>query len=287
MPGNKNKVCKPIKSLYGLKQVPKQWHQKFDEVLLFNGYLLNQADKCVYSKFDESDKGVISCLYVDDMLIFSTDQVQVDLTKEFLSSKLSIKDTGKADVILGIRIKHGSNGIAISQSHYIDKVLKKFNYFDCTPVSTPIDTSEKLMPNNGQVVSQLEYSRVISCLIYTMTCTLPDIAFAVGKLSRLTYTGYPSMLEGYTDASWISNTKDNSSTSGWVFLLGEGALSWASKKQTCITGSIMESEFVALAAADKEAELLKNLLLEISLWSKPILFLSDVNSALHWQKRGL
>ncbi|GJV46655.1 zinc finger, CCHC-type containing protein [Tanacetum coccineum] len=223
-----------------------------------------------YSKFDESDKGVISCLYVDDMLIFGTDQVQVDLTKEFLSSKLSIKDTGKADVILGIRIKHGSNGIAISQSHYIDKVLKKFNYFDCTPVSTPIDTSEKLMPNNGQVVSQLEYSRVISCLIYAMTCTLPDIAFAVGKLSRLTYTGYPSMLEGYTDASWISNTKDNSSTSGWVFLLGEGALSWASKKQTCITGSIMEYEFVALAAADKEAELLKNLLLEISLWSKPI-----------------
>ncbi|GKD47740.1 zinc finger, CCHC-type containing protein [Tanacetum coccineum] len=189
MPGNENKMCKLIRSLYGLKHVPKQWHQKFDEVVLSNVYLLNQADKCVYSKFDESGKGVIICLYVDDMLIFGIDQVQVDLTKEFLSSKFSMKYMGEADVILGIRIKHESNKIAISQSQYIEKVLKKFNYFDCTPVSTPMDTSEKLMPNNGQAKSQLEYSRVIGYLIYVMTCTRPDIAFAVGKLSR--YTSNP------------------------------------------------------------------------------------------------
>ncbi|GKG34440.1 hypothetical protein Tco_0437136, partial [Tanacetum coccineum] len=86
--------------------------------------------------------------------------------------------------------KHESNGIAISQSHYIEKVLKKFNYFDCTPISTLMDTSEKLMPNNGQVVSQLEYSRAIGCLMYAMTCTRPDIAFVVGKLSM--YTSNPS-----------------------------------------------------------------------------------------------
>ncbi|GKG14814.1 hypothetical protein Tco_0354414 [Tanacetum coccineum] len=74
---------------------------------------------------------------------------------------------------------------------------------------------------------------------------------------RLMHTGYPSVLEGYTDASWISNTEDNSSTSGWVFLLGGRKISWASKKQTCITGSIMESEFEALAVARKEAEWLR------------------------------
>ena len=182
MPGNENKVCKLIKSLYGLKQAPKQWNQKFDEVVLSSGYLLNQADKCVYSKFDESGKGVIICLYVDDMLIFGTDQNQVDLTKEFLSSRFSMKDMGEADVILGIRIKHEGKRISMSQSHYIEKVLKKFNCFDCTPVSTPMDTSEKLMPNTGKAVSQLEYSRVIGCLMYAMTCTRPDIAFAVGKL---------------------------------------------------------------------------------------------------------
>ncbi|GJX86537.1 zinc finger, CCHC-type containing protein [Tanacetum coccineum] len=229
--------------------------------------------------------------------IMPDNENKVDLTKEFLSSRFSMQDMGEADVILGIRIKHESNGIAISQSHYIEKELKKFSYFDCTPVSTRINTSEKLMPNNGQGVSQLEYSRVIGCLMYSMTCTKPDIAFAVGKLSRytsnlgtqywqaiqwvlkylkktmdykLTYTGYPSVLEGYTDASWISNSEDNSSTSGWVFLFGGGAISWASKKQTCITGSTIESEFVALAVAGKEAEWLRNLILEVPLWFKPI-----------------
>ncbi|GJT12276.1 zinc finger, CCHC-type containing protein [Tanacetum coccineum] len=240
MPGNKDNVCKLINSLYGLKQAPKQWNQKFDEVVLSNGYLLNQANKCVYSKFDESGKGVIIFLYVDDMLIFGTDQVQVDLTKKFLSSRFSIKDMGEAGVILGIRIKHESNGITISQSHYIEKA-----------------------------VSQLKYFRVIGCLMYAMTCTRPAIAFAVGKLSSLIYTSYPSVLEGYTNASWISNTKDNSSTSSWVFLLGGGVISWASKKQNCITSSTMESEFVALATAGKEAEWLRNLILEIPLWSKP------------------
>ncbi|GKC87334.1 zinc finger, CCHC-type containing protein [Tanacetum coccineum] len=167
---------------------------------------------------------------------------EVDMKKEFLSLKLSMKDMGEADVILGIRIKYESNGITISQSYYIENVLKKFNYFDCTPMSTPMDTSEKMMPNNGQVVSQPEYSKVIGCLMYAMTCTRSDIAFVVGKLSRLSFG-----IRRYIDASWIRNTEDNSSTSGSVFLLGR-----------------------ALAAAGKEAEWLRNLILEILLWSKTI-----------------
>ncbi|GKB14734.1 zinc finger, CCHC-type containing protein [Tanacetum coccineum] len=73
--------------------------KSLDEVVFSSGYLLNQANKYVYSKFDEAGKGVIICLYIDDMLIFGTDQVQVDLTKEFLSSRFCMKDMGEADVI--------------------------------------------------------------------------------------------------------------------------------------------------------------------------------------------
>ncbi|GJT96306.1 zinc finger, CCHC-type containing protein [Tanacetum coccineum] len=189
MPGNENKVCKLIKSLYGL------------------------------NKFDKSGKGVIICLYVDDMLIFGTDQVQVDLTKEFLSSRFFMKDIREADVILSISIEQ--------------------------EMSNPMDISEKLMPNNGQTVSKLKYSRVIGCLMYAMTCTRPDISFDVDKLSR-------------------------QFVSGWVFLLGGGVIFWAFKKQTCITGSTIESEFVALAAAGKEAEWLRNSIIKIPLWFKPI-----------------
>ncbi|KAI3745197.1 hypothetical protein L1987_58304 [Smallanthus sonchifolius] len=204
---------------------------------------------------------------------------------------------GEAEVILGIKITRGEHGISISQSHYIEKMLNKFNLKDCSPVSTHIDPNVKLLPNKGVAVSQLEYSRAIGSLMYAMISTRPDIAFAVGKLSRythnpgsnhwrainrvfrylkgtmdygLTYTGFPSALEGYSDASWITNMEDHSSTSGWVFLLGGGAISWASKKQTCITNSTMESEFMALAAAGKEAEWLRNLIYEIPLWPKLI-----------------
>nr|GEY75528.1 zinc finger, CCHC-type [Tanacetum cinerariifolium]GEZ26225.1 zinc finger, CCHC-type [Tanacetum cinerariifolium] len=237
----------------------KQWHQKFDEVVLSNGYLLNQADKSVYSKFDESGKGVIICLYVDDILIFGTDHVQVDMTKDFLSSRFSMKDMGEADVILCIRIKHESNRISIFQSHYIKKVLKKFNYIDCTLVSTPMNTMGKLSryTSNPDTQQWQAIQRVLKYLKKTMNY-------------KLTYTCYPSVLEDYIDASLISNSEDNSSTSGWVFLLGGCAISWASKKQNYITGSTMKFEFVALAAAGKEAELLRNMIIEILLWSKLI-----------------
>ncbi|GJW42450.1 zinc finger, CCHC-type containing protein [Tanacetum coccineum] len=195
------------------------------------------------------------------------------------------------------KIKREDKGIVITQSHYIKKILKNFNREDCSPVSTPIDPVEKLKPNTWKHVDQLEYLRAIGCLMYAMKSTRPDIAYAVGRLSRFTsnpsrqhwkaitrvfkylrgtkdyglsYVGYPSVLEAYSDASWINYVEDSSSTSGWVFLLEGEAISWASKKQTCITGSTMESEFVELPAVGKEAERLRNLIYEIPIWPKPI-----------------
>ncbi|GJT32538.1 zinc finger, CCHC-type containing protein [Tanacetum coccineum] len=188
--------------------------------------------------------------------IMPDNENKLDLTKEFLSSRFSMKDIGETDVILGIRIKHESNGIAIYQSYYTKKVLKKFNYFDYTRVSTPMDTSEKLMPNNGQAVSQLMYYMLIDSLMYAMTCTRPGIAFAIGKLSRQFH------LLGL----------------GYFCLVG-GANFLGRSEATLHHQSIMELwEFGLLAAADKEAEWLRNMILEIPLWSKhiaPICILCD------------
>nr|GEV33599.1 zinc finger, CCHC-type [Tanacetum cinerariifolium] len=118
MPGNEYKVCKLVKSF----------------------------------KFDDSGKGLIICLYVDDMLIFGIDQNQVDRTKKFLSSRFSMKDMGEVDVILGIKIKRENKRIVITPSHYIEKILKNFNRKDCSPVSTPMDLVEKLKPYTGKPV---------------------------------------------------------------------------------------------------------------------------------------
>ncbi|GJS12170.1 zinc finger, CCHC-type containing protein, partial [Tanacetum coccineum] len=207
MPGNEHKVCKLVKSLYDLKQAPKQWHQKFDKVVLSSGFLLNQSDKCIYNKFDSSGKYVIIYLYVDDMLIFGTDQNQVDKTKKFLSSKFSMKDMGEADVILGIKIKRENKRIVITQSHYIEKVLKKFNREDCSMMCTPMDPIEKLMPNTGKPVDQLEYSRAIGCLMYAMMSTRPDIAYSVGRLSRFTSNPIRRNALAATgkEAEWLRN----------------------------------------------------------------------------------
>ena len=78
----------------------------------------------------------------------------------------------------------------LPQLHYIEEVLKRFNNFDCKPITTPFDVSLKLEKNAGEPVSQPVYARAIGCLMYAMSCTRPDIAFIVGKLSR--YASNPS-----------------------------------------------------------------------------------------------
>lgn len=188
-------------------------------------------------------------------------------------------------------------GFALSQAHYVDKILVKYQHLGVKEASTPFDPNLKLCDNNGSPIAQLEYASVIGSLMYAMSCTRPDISYAVCRLARYTknpnnehwkavirvlgylkrtkdlsifYNGFPCVLEGFTDASWITSISDQKPTSGFVFLLGGGVVSWSSKKQTLITHSTMESEFVALASACKEAEWLRDLLLDIDFWPRPM-----------------
>ncbi|RVW75946.1 Retrovirus-related Pol polyprotein from transposon TNT 1-94 [Vitis vinifera] len=177
VPRKEKKVCKLVKSLYGLKQAPKQWHNKFDHVLVTNGYSINDANKCIYNKY-EDNTCVVICLYVDDMLIFGTSLEVVHETKKFLGSKFDMKDLGEAKMILGIKITRTPNGLKLSQEHYVEKILRKFEHFDCKPVSTPYDPSSQLKKNREHNVAQIEYAQIIGSLMYLMNCTRPDIAYA-------------------------------------------------------------------------------------------------------------
>ena len=234
-PGQESKVCKLVKSLYGLKEAPKQWHQKFDHVMMESGYQINECDKCVYVK-NTSDGYVILCLYVDDMLIVGSNDKMIQSTKNMLNARFDMKDMGLADVILGVKITRAENGLTLSQTHYVDKILEKFNSGDSSIARTPIDTSHHLSKNRGEGVEQMEYARIIGSLMYLMSCTRPDLAFAISRLSRYTsnpsaehwksitrvlrylrytrtyglhYTRYPAVIEGYTDANWISDIRDS------------------------------------------------------------------------------
>lgn len=240
---------------------------------------------------------VIVCLYVDDLLIFGSNLSVVNETKGMLSSNFDMKDLGEASAILGIKITRTSSGICLDQSHYIEKILRKYEYFDCKPACTPFDPNVKLFKNTGESVRQSEYASIIGSLRYATDCTRPDIAYAVGVLCRFTsnpslehwdaiervmrylkrttnlglhYKRHLAVLEGFSDANWNTLSDDSKATSGYVFTIAGGAVSWRSKKQTFIAQSTMEAELMALAAASEEAGWLKSLLSDIPVWEKPI-----------------
>ncbi|RVX01765.1 Retrovirus-related Pol polyprotein from transposon TNT 1-94 [Vitis vinifera] len=281
-----------IRILFALASIHNLFVHQMDVKTAFLNRDLNEE---VYMEQPEGfvllgNENKVLCLYVDDMLILSDDMRGIIETKRFLSSTFKMKDLGEVDTILGIKVKRNSGGYALNQTHYIEKVVSKFSHLKIKDTNTPFDSSIKLEKNDGRSVAQLEYASAIGSLMYAAQCTRADISFAVSKLSRFTsnpsvehwktigrvlgylkntkelslqYSKFPAIIEGYSDASWISSVGDNLSTTGWVFTLGGGAVSWGSKKQTCISHSTMEAEFIALAATGKEAEWLKDLMMDI------------------------
>jgi hypothetical protein len=148
-PGQENKVCRLWKSLYGLKQAPKQWHKKFNRTVTSTGFVMNEADTCVYYHFGGGE-GVVLCLYVDDILIFWTNINVINDVKSFLSQHFDMKDLGETNIILNIKLIKDESGITLEQSHYVENILSYFGYADCKPSPTPYDSILKLCENKGK-----------------------------------------------------------------------------------------------------------------------------------------
>src|SRR5436853_3422459 len=156
-PRRDKKVCKLVKSIYGLKQAPKQWHERFDTIILNFGFKYNSADRCLYSKIT-SDYMVIVCLYVDDMLIVGTNVIGVNETKAYLSSVFKMKELGEVDTILGIKVRKHSGGYVLSQSHYVKKILTKFNHLEIKEMNSPFDVGVKFKENSGIAIASLKHA---------------------------------------------------------------------------------------------------------------------------------
>ncbi|GJV71307.1 retrotransposon protein, putative, ty1-copia subclass [Tanacetum coccineum] len=148
-----------------------------------------------YREVDINSRYVILCLYVDDMLIIRSNEKIIKSTKDMLKSKFDMKDMGLADMILGIKIIRTHNGLMLSQEHYVDKIINTQNAGDSGLARTPIDTNLHLSKNRDARVAQLEYSRVIGMLMYLMTSTRPNLAYAISRLSRYTSNSNVAALE--------------------------------------------------------------------------------------------
>ena len=155
-----------------------------------HGFKINECDKCVYVK-DTEHEYVVACLYIDDMLIFDSDNKIIISTKNTLNSRFDMNDMGLVDVILGIKIIRTSYGVMLSQSHYVDNILGKFDKDNSRIARTLVDVTLHLSKNKGESVSQVKYFRVIGRLLNLMTCTRPDIAYAISTFSS--YTSNPWM----------------------------------------------------------------------------------------------
>lgn len=190
--GKENLVCKLKKSLYGLKQAPRQWYLKFDSFMQRNGYIRCEMDHCCYLKKFKSSY-IILLLYVDDMLVAGSDMQEINRLKEQLSREFEMKDLGAARQILGMSIVRdiGAGTLKLSQQKYIRKVLEKFNMTDAkarrTPLGSHLKLSKKQSPKTDEDVEEMAkvpYASAVGSLMYAMVCTRPDIAHAVGVVSR-------------------------------------------------------------------------------------------------------
>jgi hypothetical protein len=255
--GKEKLGCRLKKLIYGLKQASRQWYLKFDKTIKEFGFKENVEDNCVYAKF-KNGKYVFLILYVDDILLASSDVSLLLETKKFLSSHFEIKDLGEARFVLEIEIHRDrlKGVLGLSQKTYIEKVLKKINMHKCSASPAPIVKGDRYgefqCPKTQYEIDQMKMvPYAVGSLQYAQVCTRPDIAYVTGLLGRfqsnpglehwklvkkilcylqgtkglmLTYRKTESLrIVGYSDSDYAGD--DRKSTSGYVFTLAGGVIS--------------------------------------------------------------
>ena len=167
-------VYKLKKSIYGLKQASRQWYLKFHNVITSFGFVENIMNQCIYHKVSGS-KIIFLVLYVDDILLASSDLGLLHEVKQFLFKSFDMKDMGEASFVIGIKIHRDRSQdiLELSQETHINKVLEKFQMKDCSPSVAPIVKGDKFSlsqcPQNNLEKKEMEnipYASAVGSLMY-------------------------------------------------------------------------------------------------------------------------
>jgi hypothetical protein len=292
-------ICSLLKALYGLKQSPRSWQKKLHAELLKLGFTPIEADHCIYVTKDGL-RGIIIVTYVDDFLLVGPDKVKIQQFKEVLSSIFEMKDLGDAARFLGVRITRDRScrTITLVQDQYIKKIGATFNLLNSRPVSTPMESSllGSLDVYKGQATAAeiQRYQQGVGSLNYASTQTRPDLALTVSVLSRYLHNPSPEHwsacqhairylvhtknlgikfqgsdtqdtldIHGWCDSDYAADKPTRRSTTGYVFFVAGGPVSWKAMLQKCVTLSSTEAEYYAITHAAREAVWLRRLLLEL------------------------
>eukprot|EP00253_Pinus_taeda_P028555 PITA_28555 len=223
------------------------------------------------------------------MLLVGNDKEIIQDLKTQLSSKFDMKDLGAANYILGMEIKRdrAKRKLWLNQRKYVETILQRFNMQDSKPVKVPIPVGVRLSAEQcpktqeeEEDMSRVPYASAVGSLMYAMVCTRPDIAHAVGVLSR--FMSKPGK-EHWTTVKRVfrlGSRYQRRSTSGYVFNLFGGAVSWMSKKQSVVALSTTEAEYMAATHASKEAVWLQRLCSSMGLVQEAIRIDCDSQSAI-------
>ena len=280
------------------------------------------SDHCVFVRKFSNDDFIILLLYVDDMLIVGKNVSMIDRLKEQLGKAFAMKDMGAAKQILGIRIirDRKEKKLWLSQEHYIKRVLQRFHMEKAKVVSTPLAThfklSSKQSPSNEDeklYMQRVPYASAVGSLMYAMVCTRPDIAHAVGTVSRflsnpgrehwnavkwilrylrgtvnvmLCFGDDKPTVVGYSDSDMAGDIDSRKSTSGYMIKFAGGAVTWQSRLQRCVALSTTEAEFIAITEACKELLWVKKFLQELGVVQDKYLLFVDSQSAIYLGKNS-
>lgn len=286
------KVCKLRKCIYGLKQSPREWYSCLSDSLVAQGFRPANFDPCV---FIHPENNIYLAVYVDDIMIYGPDNSNRTQVKNLLKTDFECTDLGNAKSILGLEINVETDGsISLSQSGYISKILEKFGMQDSRPVGSPLEPNTILVKGEvtDELVDKTNYQSIIGSLMYASIGTRPDLTHAVTflsqfsscptedhlraakrvlrylngtKHSKLTYpSGGKLQLDGFSDSSYASNLTDRKSFSGYIFRLGQCAISWRSRKQKSVAVSTTEAEYMALSLTTRQLVWLQNALKELN-----------------------
>ncbi|KAI3523650.1 hypothetical protein L1887_01930 [Cichorium endivia] len=284
-----NYVYRLDKAVYGLKQAPRAWYDTLATYLLGKGYHRGAIDNTLLIK-RSGDDIILAQVYVDDIIFGSTNDKLTDEFANVMSSKFEMSMMGELSFFLGLQVKQSSDGIFISQSKYLQDMLKKFSFSECKPAKTPMSTSVSLSADpSGVDVNASFYRGMIGSLLY-LTASRPDIVFATSMCARfqampkeshlnavkrifryLKHTPnlglwYPCEssfdLVGFTDSDFVGCSLDRKSTSGGCQLLGNRLISWSSKKQSSVACSTTEAEYVAAGRCCAQVLWIQNQLMD-------------------------
>jgi hypothetical protein len=309
-----NKILLLRKSLYGLKQSPRCFNKALDEWLRSQQLTPTRADPCIYTR---SDKGsfLLLSVHVDDQLIACNSRSVLDDFKRKLNDRFECSDGGPVSYFLGFNVfrNRSERKLFVSQEHYIESILDRFDMTDCKPVKTPLPTNFKSTPATDEEFEDArheEYPALVGSIMYAATITRPDIAYAAGVLARtaskwnkthvhaarhllrylrgtsdlcLTFDGTSGkrIALGYADADWGGCLDTRRSTTGYLFKTFGGPVAWKSKRQATTALSTTEAEYMASAEATRQAIWLRLLLEELNHGlTGPLSILNDNNAAI-------